>query len=148
MHFCITSAIFHQFSRRDVKLVAFLTQLYISSYSKTLWQNETNISLLWSGINAKKMSFHCTLSHFIATYCCWLCRYCRYWIGFSKQNVYVNELNIVLLYAFCSDEFKYRYNASNLYRATHDNGGWRRSSMMMATERCWVERLSCKGSRT
>ena len=44
-------------------------------------------------------------------------------IGFSKQNIYVNELNIILLYAFCSDEFKYRYNASNLYRATHDNGG-------------------------
>ena len=42
---------------------------------------------------------------------------------FSKQNVYVNELNIVLLYAFCSDEFKYRYNASNLYRVTHDNRG-------------------------
>ena len=43
-------------------------------------------------------------------------------IGFSKQGVYVNELNIVLLYAFCFDEFKYRYNASNLYRATHNNG--------------------------
>ena len=69
-------------------------------------------------------------------------------IGFSKQNVYVNELNIVLLYTLCSDEFKYRYNLSNLYWVTHDNGGWRRLSMVIATERCWVERLSCKGSRT
>ena len=68
-------------------------------------------------------------------------------IGISKQNVYVNELNIVLLYVFCSDEFKYRYNASNCYRLTHDNGGWRRLSMVIATERYWVERLSWKGSR-
>ena len=41
----------------------------------------------------------------------------------KKQNVYVHQLNIVLLYAFSSDEFKYRYNASNSYRVTHDNGG-------------------------
>ena len=33
------------------------TQLYIPSYSKTLSQNETKISLLWSEINAKKWVF-------------------------------------------------------------------------------------------
>ena len=27
-------------------------------------------------------------------------------IDFSKQNVHLNELNIVLLYEFCSNEFK------------------------------------------
>ena len=76
----------------------------------------------------QKMSFRCTLSRFMAIRCVVAVNYghfsCRYnsRIGFSMQNVYVNELNIVLLYAFCSDEFKYRYNASNLYRVTHDNG--------------------------
>ena len=69
-------------------------------------------------------------------------------IGFSKSNVYVTEFNIVLLYVFCSDEFKYRFNASNLYRVTLDNGGCRRLSMVVAAERCCVERLNCKGSRT
>ena len=103
------------------------------------------------------MSFCCTLSHFMAMYCNLLYCYCQYGhfscrynskIGFLKQNVYVKELNIVLLYAFCSDEFKYRYNASNLYRVTHDNGGWWRLPIVIATKRCLVERLSCKGSRT
>ena len=42
----------------------------------------------------------------------------------------------------------YRYIACNLHRVAHDNSGWRRLSMTVATERCWVERLNCKGSRT
>ena len=80
----------------------------------------------------QKMSFHCTLSHFMATYCNSLCRYCRLWSLFLSpqlKNWFVEakrlckRIKIALLYAFCSDEFKYRYNASNLYRATHDNGG-------------------------
>ena len=153
MHFCTTWVIFQQFNRRDVKLVAFLIIFHLLNYTSP----QTKISLLWSRINAKKWVFvvpyHISWQR-IAIRCVVTADYSHFWchhnsrIGFSKQNVYVNELNIVLLYAFCSDEFKYRYNASNLYRATHDNGRWRRSSMMMATERCWVERLSCKGSRT
>ena len=30
----------------------------------------------------------------------------------------------------------------------HDNGGWRRLSIAVATECCGVKKLSCKGSRT
>ena len=70
----------------------------------------------------QKMSFHCTLSHFMATYCNSLCRYCQLWALFLSPQLKnwffevkrfqhrfkdVNKLNIVLLYAFCSDEFKY-----------------------------------------
>ena len=108
------------------------TQLYIPSYSKTLSQNERKTSLLRSGINAKKLVFvvpyhiswqritiRCVVT---VDYGHFLCRHGPR-TGFSKQNVYVNELNIVLLYVFCSDEFKHRFNAINLYRVTHDNGG-------------------------
>ena len=145
MHFCITWVIFQQFSRRDVKLVAFLIIFHLLNYTSP----QTKISLLWSRINAKKWVFvvpcHISLQR-IPIRCVVTTDYghfsCRHYsrIGFSKQNVYVNELNIVLLYAFCSDEFKYRYNASNLYRVTHDNGGWRRLSIVTATERYWAER--------
>ena len=57
-----------------------------------------------------KMSFRCTLSRFMAIRCVAAVNYgyfsCSYnsRIGFSMQNVYVNKLNIVLLYAFCSDD--------------------------------------------
>ena len=91
------------------------TQLYIPAYSKTLWQNETKISLLWSRINAKKWVFvvpyHISWQR-IAIRCVITVNYGHFSchhnsrIGFSKQNVYVNELNIVLLYAFRPDEFK------------------------------------------
>ena len=72
------------------------------------------------------ITFHANISQFFVSltvnYGHFSCRH-NSRIGFSKQNVYVNELNIVLLYTFCSDEFKYRYNPSNLYRVTYDNGG-------------------------
>ena len=128
-----------------------------STYSKILWQNETQISLLWSRINAKKwvfivpyhISLQCIAIRCVVTtiYGHFSCRY-NSRIGFSKQNVYDNELNIILLYTFCSDEFKYRYNANKLYRVTHDNGTWRRLPLVGATERSWVQILSCKWSRT
>ena len=134
MHFCITWVIFQQFSRRDVKLVAFLIIFHLLNYTSP----QTKISLLWSRINAKKWVFvvpyHISWQR-IAIRCVVTADYgdfsCRHnsRIGLWKQNVYVNELNIVLLYAFCSDEFKYRHNAGNLYRVTHDNGGWRRLSI-------------------
>ena len=153
MHFCITWVICQQFSRRDVKLVAFLIIFHLLNYTSP----QTKISLLWSRINAKKWVFvvpyHISWQR-IAIRCVVILNYghfscCYNWrIGFSKRSVYVNELNIILLHAFCSDEFKYRYNASNLYRVTHDIGGWRRLSMVIAAKRCLVERLSCKGSRT
>ena len=137
--------------------MAFLIIFHLLNYSKTLWLNETKISLLWSRINAKKWVFivpyhiswqRITIRCIITvSYGNFSCRHNSI-IGFSKENVYVNKLNIVLLYAFCSDEFKYRYNASNLYRMAHYDGGCQRLSMMVAAERCWVERLSCKGSRT
>ena len=153
MHFCITWVIFQQFSRRDVKLVAFLIIFHLLNYTSP----QTKISLLWSRINAKKWVF--VVPYHISwqriAICCVVTVDCGHFschqnsrIGFSKPNVYVNELNIVLLYEVCPDEFKYRYNASNLYRVTHDNGGWRRLTMVIAAERCWVERYSCKGSRT
>ena len=41
----------------------------------------------------------------------------------------------------------YRYIACNLHRVVHDNGGWRRLSMAVATEKYWVERLSCKAPK-
>ena len=132
-----TSVIFQQFNRRDVKLVVFLIIFHLLNYTPSLiakrFDNETKISLLWSRINAKKWVFivpyHISWQP-IAIRCVdtvddghFSCRH-NSTIGFSKQNVYVNELNIVLLYAFCYDEFKYRYNASNLYWVTHDNCGW------------------------
>ena len=62
------------------------------------------------------------------------------------------------MYGLRSDEFKncykemdvirslfYRYIACNFHRVAHDNGGWRRLSITVATERCWVEGLNCKG---
>ena len=153
MHFCITWVICQQFSRRDVKLVAFLIIFHLLNYTSP----QTKISLLWSRINAKKWVFvvpyhilwqrtaiGCVIT---VDYGHFLCHH-NSRIRFSKQNVYVNKLNIVLLYEFCSDEFKYRFNASNLYRLTHDNGGWCRLSMVEAAEKCWVERLSCKVSGT
>ena len=42
----------------------------------------------------------------------------------------------------------YRYIACNKRRVVHDNCRWQRLSMAVATEGCWVERLSCKRSRT
>ena len=36
MHFCITWVIFHQFSRRDVKLVAFLIIFHLLNYTSPL----------------------------------------------------------------------------------------------------------------
>ena len=162
MHFCITWVIFQQFSRRDVKLVAFLIIFHLLNYTSPLipkhyGKMKKKINLLWSGINTKKWVFvvpyHISWQR-IAIRCVVTAVYSHFWchhnssIGFSKQNVYVNKLNIVLLYAFRSDEFKCRYNVSNLYRVTHDNGGWRRLSMVIATERCGVQKLSCKGSRT
>ena len=111
MHFCITWVIFQQFSRRDVKLVAFLIIFHLLNYTSP----QTKISLLWSRINAKKWVFvvpyHISWQ-LIAIRCVVTAAYSHFWchhnssIGFSKQNVYVNELNIVLLYAFRSDKFK------------------------------------------
>ena len=150
MHFCITWVIFQQFSRRDVKLVAFLIIFHLLNYTSPLIpklygkmkqklayyevestpKNECSLYLSWQSI-----AICCVVT---VNYGHFSCRH-NSGIGFSKQNIYVNELNIILLYAFCSDEFKYRYNASNLYRATHDNGGWRRLSMAIATEWWWLE---------
>ena len=111
MHFCITWVIFQQFSRRDVKLVAFLIIFHLLNYTSP----QTKISLLWSRINAKKWVFvvpyHISWQR-IAIRCVITVNYGHFSchhnsrIGFSKQNVYVNELNIVLLYAFRPDEFK------------------------------------------
>ena len=82
----------------------------------------------------QKMGFRCTLSYFMATYRNLLCRYCRLWSLFvslqlknwffdSKRLCQQIKHRFVVCILFCSDEFKYRYNASNLYRVTHDDGG-------------------------
>ena len=150
MHFLITWVIFQQFSHGDVKLVAFLIIFHLLNYTtplipKRYGKMKQKSSLLWSGINAKKSVF--TVPYHISwqrnVICCvvtvdyghFSCRH-NSRISFSKQN----ELNIALMHVFCSEEFKYRHNASYLYRATHDNSKWRRMSMVIATERCWVER--------
>ena len=56
------------------------------------------------------------------------------------QNRY-KEMNVIR-------SLFYRYIACNFDRVANGNGGWQRLPMAVATERNWVERLSCKGSRT
>ena len=145
MHFLITWVIFQQFSPWDVKLVAFLTfhllnytsalipKLYGEMKRKLTYYEVESIPKKWVFIVPYHISWQRIAIRCVVTvdYGRFSCRH-NSRIGFSKQNVHVNELNIVLLYAFCSNEFKYRYNASN--------GGWRRLSMVIATERCWVEK--------
>ena len=116
MHFYITWVIFQQFSRRDVKLLAFLIIFHLLNYTSPLilkhyGKMKKKINLLWSGINTKKWVF--VVPYHISwqriAICCvvtvdhghFSCRY-NSRIGFLIQNVYVNKLNIVLLYAFCS----------------------------------------------
>ena len=140
------------------------TQLYIPSHTKTSWQNQTKISLLWSRVNAKNrvfvLPYHISWQR-IAICCAVTVDYghfsCRHnsakrlcqrikhrfvaCISFWRiQNLY-KEMGVIR-------SLFYRYIACNLHRVAHDNGDWRRLSMAVATERCWVERLSCKGSRT
>ena len=133
LHFCVTWVIFQPFRRRDVKRCKgfpcyfSFTQSYIPSYSKTSWKNETKIILLWSRINAKNWVFvvpyHISWQRIVircvvtVDYGHFSCRH-RPGIVLPKQNVYVNELNIVLLHAFRSDEFTIvtrKWTKSGLY---------------------------------
>ena len=116
------------------------------------------------------MSFRCTLSHFMATYHNSLCRYCRLgslFVSPQLKNCFVESKclyqRIKHRFVVCISFWRirnryreisvirslfYRYIACNLHRVVHNNGGWRKLSMVVATEWCWVENLSCKGSRT
>ena len=110
LHFCVTWVIFQPFRRRDVKRCKgfpcyfSFTQSYIPSYSKTSWKNETKIILLWSRINAKNWVFvvpyHISWQRIVircvvtVDYGHFSCRH-RPGIVLPKQNVYINELNIV-----------------------------------------------------
>ena len=106
----------------------------------------------------------------MATYNNSLCCYCRLWSLFVSphlKNLFVESerlcqrLNIILLCTFRSDEFSIVtkhgrnqvpvlqiYIACTLRRLGHDNVEWRRLSTAVAREWRWIERLSCKGSRT
>ena len=150
MHFLITWVIFQQFSHGDVKLVAFLIIFHLLNYTSRLipkLYGKMKQKLAYYEVESTPKKWVFIVPYLVSWQSSVVTVYygqcsCRHnsRIGFLKQNIYVNELNFVLLYAFCSDEFKYRYNASNLYRATHDNGGWRSLSMVIATKRCWVEK--------
>ena len=113
MQFCITWVIFQQLSRRGVKLVLYFIIFHLLNYTSPLIPNfmvkwnkayyeveltqKTSFRCSWQGI-----AFRCVVTvncgHFS-------CRH-NSRIGFSKQNVYVNELNMVLLHPFRSGEFK------------------------------------------
>ena len=153
-----------------IKLSFFIYQLYIPSYSKTSWQNETKDSPIIKQNQRQKLSFRCALSHFMATCHNLLCRYCRLWSLFVSpqlKNCFIESKRLcqqikhrfVICISFwliqnCYKEIDlirslfYRYIASNLQRVVHDDGVWRRLSVAVATEICWVEWLSCNRSRT
>ena len=72
LHFCITWAIFQQFSRRDVKLVPFFIIFHLLNYTSPLipkLHGHMKQSLLWSRINAKKRDFvvHGNISQFVVS---------------------------------------------------------------------------------
>ena len=143
-------------------------QLYIPSYSKTSWQNETKVSPVMKQNQRQKSSFRCTLLHFMTMYHNSLCRYCQLWSLFVSpqlKNRFVESKRlsqqIKHRFAVCISYWRIqnlykemdvirslfdRYIACNLHRVAHDNGGWRGMSMTVATERRLVERLSWKGS--
>ena len=128
------------------------------------------LALLWSRINAKNRVFvvpyhilwqriviHCIVTVDYGHFSC----HHKSRIVLSNQNVYTNELNIVFVVCFLfwrvQNRYKetdvirslfYRYIVYNLHRVAHDNGGWRRLSIAVATECCWLKKLSCKWSRT
>ena len=130
--------------------MVFLIIFHLFNYTLPLWQ-------LWSRIN---MSFRCTLSLFMLTYRNSLYRYCRLWsLVMSRQlkNRFFEAKRLCQGIKHCfivcisfwqiKNRYKemnvirsifYRY-ACNSHRGTHDNGGRRRFSMVVATERCWVE---------
>ena len=127
--------------------MVFLIIFHLFNYTLPLWQ-------LWSRIN---VSFRCTLSLFMATYRNSLYRYCRLWSLFMSRQLKNRFFEAKRLcqgikhcFVVCislwqiKNRYKemnvirsifYRYNACNLHRGTHDNGGWRRFSMVFATER-------------
>ena len=129
------------------------------------------MSVLWSRSNAKKWVF---IVHYHISLQCIVIR-CVVTVDYghfssshnsrivsSKQNVYMSTMNyrfvVCILFWQIQNRYKEmdvirslfaRYNACNLHRdyCTHDYGGWWRLSMVVTIERCWVERLSCKGCR-
>ena len=144
-------------------LLSYASPLITKLHSKM----KQKLALLWSRINAKNRVFvvpyHISWQR-IAIQCVdyghFSCRH-KSRIVLSNQNVYTNELNIVfvvcLLFWRVQNRYKemevirslfYRYIAYNLRRRAHDNSGWRRLSIAVATEWCWVKKLSCKESRT
>ena len=106
----------------------------------------------------------------MATYRNSLYRYCRLWslfVASQIKNRFVESKHLYqrIKHHFCCVPFAltsskslerngrnqvpfYRYNAYNLHRVAYDNGGWRRLSIVVATECCWLKKLSCRGSGT
>ena len=147
MHFCITCVVTQQFSHRDIKLVAFFIIFYLLNYTSSLilkLHGKMKEKLAYYEVESTGV-FVVRLSLFMATYRTLLCRYCRLWSQFMLpqlknrffeakrlcrrikhwfvvcisfwriQNRY-EEMNIIR-------SIFYRYNACNLHRVTHDNGG-------------------------
>ena len=170
MHFCITWVIFQQFSCRDVKLAAFLIIFYLLNYTLPLipkLYGKMKQKLAYYEVQSTpKNGFCCTLSHSMATYRNLLRRYCQLWSFFVSPQLknwffQVKRLcqrikhYFVVCISFWQIQNRYKdmdpirplfygSNACNLNIVTHDNGGWWRLSMVVARERCHVERLSCK----
>ena len=163
MDFYITWVIFQQFSRRDRKLVAFPIIFINSIIHPLLFQNViekvNKISLLWSRINAKKWvfvvpyTFHGNVSQFVASL---LSIMVTFRVTTTQELVFeakrvcqrIKHRFVVCISSWwIQNRYKemdpirplfYRYNPCNLHRVTHDNGGWRTLSMVVARERCRV----------
>ena len=128
MHFCITWVIFQPFRRRDVKSVAFLVIFHLRSNTFPLipkLHGKMKQKLSYYEVElTPKIEFLLHLIRRIVIRCVITVDYghfsCRHRPGivFPKQNVYVNELNIFLLHASRSDEFKIvtrKWTKSGLY---------------------------------
>ena len=164
MHFCITWVIFQQFSRRDVKLVAFLIIFHLLNYTSPLipkLYGKMKQKLAYYEVESTPknefslylITFHGKVSQFVVSLLSIMVtfrvtttqelvfeakRVCqrikhRFVVCISSwwiQNRYTEMDPIRPLF--------YRYNPCNLHRVTHDNGGWRTLSMVVARERCRV----------
>ena len=143
---------------RNYQIIIF----YLLNYSSPLipklhGKMKQKLALLWSRIITKNRVF--ALSHFIATYRnLLLCRYRWLWslfVSSQLKNRFVESKRLcqrikhryVVFISFwriqnCYKEMDlsrflfYRYIACNLHRV----------AMAVVTERCQVEKLSCKGS--